>query len=129
MIESFPCIIIICSLPHKRIRHRKPTKTRIIQIAQRMRRNFRNKLLHHRRPCQFLRSHCHRHFLNHFFLKTTKNTTTTTPSVQNRSLIKTSSSTTTMRTSTVAGILSALRPHRFWSVSQTSGSDGEKTTD
>ena len=49
MVQSFPSIIVIGGLPHQRIGHRKPTEARIVQVAERVRCNLRNQLLHHRR--------------------------------------------------------------------------------
>lgn len=62
MIKCFPRIIIIRGLSHERISHRKPTEARIVQVAKRVRRNLRNKLLHHRRARLPLRNRRRRLF-------------------------------------------------------------------
>ena len=67
VIEGFPCIIIISSLTHQRIGHRKTTQTGIIQVTKRVRRNLRNKFLHHRRTRTTISQHNRRRTdLRHF---------------------------------------------------------------
>lgn len=55
MIQGLPSVIIIRGLSHQRIGHGETTKTGIIQVTERVRRNLRNQLLHHGGPRQPLR--------------------------------------------------------------------------
>lgn len=92
MIKRFPRVIIIGSLAHKGIGHRKPTKAGIIQETQCMRCDLRYQHLHHGRPSLPVRRYSS-HLRHHVFTTTASSSTilvqftnNTTSSVQKRRL-------------------------------------------
>lgn len=96
MIKSFPGIIIVRSLSHQRIGHGETTEAGIIQVAEGVRRNLRNQLLHHRRARLSLSQN--RPVLRHF----------RTIQIRRRFALRTAADTPVTATATIAELLAPL---------------------
>lgn len=100
VIKSFPGIVIVRSLPHQRIGHRETAEAGIIQVAERVRRNLRNQLLHHRRARLPLAQN--RPVLRHVRAATIQ--------VRRRFAVRTADSPVAAATATIAELLALLTP-------------------
>lgn len=54
MVQGFPSAVIVRSPPHRRVSHGEATKAGIIEVTERMRRDLRHQLFHHRPPILLL---------------------------------------------------------------------------